>query len=138
MPVRAKELHLGREVGPVERAQQPPREPVHGCGEDEVQEHRRAETAHQRPRRRALAEHEMDEEQAEAVEDGDDRDRQERRVRAVAARRLAVAADPVARDGEHESGQPELPERRDVDEDAAEEPAHRAEHRAAQERDGDE
>ena len=59
-------------------------------------------------------------------------------MRAVAARRLAVAADPVAGDRQHERGQPELRERRGVDEQPAEETADRTEERAAQQRDGDE
>ena len=62
----------------------------------------------------------------------------ERRVRAVAAGGLAVPADPVARDRQHERRETELPERRGVDEQAGEEAADRAGDRAAQQRDCDE
>ena len=75
---------------------------------------------------------------ADRVEHGDDGDRGERRVRAVAAGRLAVAPDPVAGERQHERRQPELAERRRVDEEAGEEAADRADDGAAQERDGDE
>ena len=80
----------------------------------------------------------MHDQQPERVEHGDDRDRRERRVPAVASGRLAVAADPVAGDREHERREPEGAERRCVDEQAGEEAADRAEDRAAQQRDGDE
>ena len=57
---------------------------------------------------------------------------------AVAAGRLAVAADPVAGDREHERRQAERAERRRVDDQAREEAAEGADDRAAQQRDGDE
>ena len=57
---------------------------------------------------------------------------------AVAAGRLAVAADPVAGEREQERGEPERPERRGVDEQPGEEAADGADDRAAEERDRDE
>ena len=63
---------------------------------------------------------------------------EQRRVRAVAAGRLAVAADPVA--GRASAGatvKPSVSSVIDVDEQAAEEAGDGAEDRAAQERDRD-
>ena len=57
---------------------------------------------------------------------------------AVASGRLAVAADPVPGDREHQRGEPELSERRRVDDQAGAEAADRADDRAAKQRDGDE
>ena len=79
-----------------------------------------------------LAEQEVQDERAERYEHRHDGDREERRVRAVAAGRLAVAADPVAGEREQERGDAERPEVRRVDEQPGEEAADRAEDRAAQ------
>src|SRR4029077_4847067 len=69
----AKQLDLRREIGAVEWAQQPAHERVHGRREDEVQHDRRTEAAQHCARGRALAEHEVHEEQSERVEDSYDR-----------------------------------------------------------------
>ena len=63
------------------------------------------------PAGRALAEDEMDDEEPGLVENGDDGDREVRRVRAVAAGRLPVPADPEAGEREHERREAERPER---------------------------
>ena len=52
---------------------------------------------------------------ADRVEHGDDGHREQRRVRAVAPGRLAVAADPEAGEGEQERREPERAELRDVE-----------------------
>ena len=83
-----------------------------------------------------VSEQEVQDEDADRVEHGDDGNRDERRVRAVAAGRLAVAPDPVAADREHERRQAERLEVGGVDEQAAEEAPRRAEDRAAQQCDG--
>ena len=88
-------------------------------------------------RGRRLAEHEAESEPAERVEEGHDRHREEGRVRPVAARRLAVAADPVADQREQERAEPERLERRRVDDQPGEEPGAGADDRAAQQRDRD-
>jgi hypothetical protein len=136
--VLAKELHLGRIVAASAGAQEPPRQCVHGPGQDQVHRDRGQQSAHDRAGRRALSEHEMHDQKTERVEHRDDCDRRERRVRAVPPRRLAVTADPVAGDREHERRQPEVAERRGVDEQSGIEAADGAEDRAAQQRDGDE
>src|SRR5437763_12264279 len=51
-------------------------------------------------RRGVLSQHVAQNECPERVEDRDDEDREERRVAAVASRRLAVPADPIARERE--------------------------------------
>ena len=77
----------------------------------------------------------MDDEEPDLVEDGDDRDREVRRVRAVAAGRLPVPADPEAGEREDERREAERAERGGVDDQAGEEAADRAGDAAAQERD---
>ena len=62
---------------------------------------------------------------------------EERRVGAVAAGRLAVAADPVAGDREQQRGDAERPEVRRVDEQPGPEAGDGAEDRAAQQRDAE-
>ncbi len=58
-------------------------------------------------RGRGLAEHEAQRQPAERVEERDDGDGEEGRVRAVASRRLAVAADPVADSVSSSDAEPE-------------------------------
>ncbi len=84
------------------RSQQPANGRVDERREDEVHHDRRNETAEDGAGRRGVSEHEVDDDEPERVEDGDDRDRQDRGVRPVASRRLPVPADPVAGDREHE------------------------------------
>src|SRR5919206_157409 len=79
------------------------------------------------PRGDVVADHEVEDELAERGEDGDDGDGDERRVAPVATGRLAVAADPVAGDGEDEGRQPERPEVGGVEDEAGAEPSGRAE-----------
>ena len=88
--------------------------------------------------RRALPEHEVHDEQSELVEHRHDGDREERRVRAVAAGRLAVAADPVARERQHERREAERAERGRVDDEPGEEAADRTDDAAAEQGDRDE
>ena len=76
----------------------------------------------------------MQEQRSDRVEDGDDEDGEVRRVAAVAAGRLAVAADPVGADGEQERGDAEGLQLRRVHEQPGHEARRRAEERAAQER----
>jgi hypothetical protein len=89
-------------------------------------------------RRRRLAEHVAQHESGELVEHGDDRDRQHRRVRAITSRRLAVAARPVAGDGQEQGGEAERAEHAGVREQTDTEPGDRAEDCAAQQGDADE
>ena len=78
----------------------------------------------------------MERERARRVEDGDDDDGEQRRVRAVAAGRLAVAADPVPGERQQQRREAERLERRRVDERGPpKNPADGTEERAAQERD---
>src|SRR3954451_23518118 len=133
----AKETHLPRPLTPVERRQELRHDPVDGRREDQVQRDRRDERLDEdAPRRDRVAEQEVQHEHSDGVEDRDDGDGHERRVRAVAAGGFAVAPDPVAADGEHERRQAERLEVRGVDEQPAEEAARGAEDRAAQQRDG--
>ena len=80
----------------------------------------------------------MQDERADRVEDRDDGDGEQRRVRAVASGRLAVAADPEAGEGQEERGEAERAELGDVEHEAGPEARDRAEDRALRERDGDE
>ena len=70
-----------------------------------------------------------------AVEDRDHGHGQERRVRAVAGGRLAVAAAPVADERQQQRRDAERPERRRVEQQAGPEAGRRADDRARQERD---
>ena len=88
--------------------------------------------------RRRLAEDEAERQAPERVEEGDDRDREERRVGAVAAGGLAVAPDPVAGQRQQQRGEPERLEGRRVDDEAREESGAGSGHGTAQQRDGDE
>src|SRR5205085_3879152 len=65
-------------------------------------------------------------------------DREEGCVRAVAAGRLAVAADPVAREREQQGADAERAEVRGVDQEPAREAGDRPGDRAAEERDAEE
>jgi hypothetical protein len=67
-----------------------------------VEHDRGTEAAQHGPGGCALAEHEVQEQQAERIEHRHDGDGEERRVRAIASGRLAVASDPVAGEREHE------------------------------------
>ena len=132
-------MHLARALGELARRQQPADERVDRQRQQQVQQRSPAAA----PRRddagrRRVAEHEAEDERADRVEHRDDGDREQRRVRAVAPGRLAVAADPVAGERQQQRGDAERPEVRGVDEQAAEEAGGRAEDRPAQERDRDE
>jgi len=81
---------------------------------------------------RRLAEHEAEREAAEHVEERDDGDREEGRVRPVAAGGLAVAADPVADQRQEERAEPERLERGRVEDQPGEEPGAGAHDRAPQ------
>src|SRR5437764_2257510 len=134
----AKEPHLGGELRPVERPQHSAAERVHGRGQDEVEEDRREERVEEdEPRGDVVTDHEVEDELAERREDGDDGDGDERRVAAVAAGRLAVAADPVAGDSQDERREPERAEVGGVDDEPGAEAAGGAEDGAAQARDAD-
>jgi hypothetical protein len=87
------------------------------------------------PRGHVLAEHVVEREPADGGQHRQDDDGEERRVRAVAARRLAVAAGPVPGDGEEQRADPDRPHVRDVEHEAADEARDGAGHRAAQEGD---
>src|SRR5215203_2825536 len=135
----AKELDLADAVAErraVERAAaEGEHRPRDGEVEHEGREQRLEEGA---PGRELLAEEEV-----EAVAGVGDRNRgdehgQERRVRAVAAGRLAVAAGPVARQRVEERSHAERVERHYVDEEPCEEAGRRADNRPAQERDREE
>ena len=80
----------------------------------------------------------MHDQHAHGEEHGYDGDRRERGMTPVATGRLAVPADPVAGDRQDERGQPELAERRRVDEQPGEEAADGADDGAAQQRHGHE
>src|SRR5579864_9424282 len=157
--VLAKELDLRGEVGALERPKQQADERIYGRGENEVHHRCRHKALEHGAAGSALAEHEVDEQSAERVEDRHHGDREERRVAAKAStwgrrtnaeramparptcsasRRLAVAADPVAGDGQDERGEAELAESRRVDDEAGEEPGDGADDRPAEERDADE
>src|SRR4029450_2777371 len=88
--------------------------------------------------RSGLPEEEVHDERPDRVEHGHDRDGQERRVRAVASRRLAVAPDPEPGEREQERREAERAEPRDVEQQARPEAGDRAEDRALRERDRDE
>src|SRR3954447_16051217 len=109
--VLAKELHLRRVIAAIERAQYAAHERVHGRRENQVEDDRGEQSSHHIAGRCAFTEDEVHDEHAERVEDGDHRHRRERSVAAITAGRLAVAADPVAGDGEQKRGEPELTER---------------------------
>src|SRR5436305_8371938 len=96
-PVLAKQLHL---LEPARRrAEETPAERIDGQRQDQVEDQLERKRVQQHPRRRGgVAEHVVEDERADGVEQRHDRDREERRVRPVAAGRLAVAADPVAGD----------------------------------------
>src|SRR5579864_6459961 len=100
--VLAKELHLGGEVGALAGAKKEADQRVHRRGEHEVHHDRRREASHHSARRCALAEHELDDQDAVRIQERDHRDREERRMPAVASRGLAVAPDPVTGQGQHE------------------------------------
>ena len=65
-------------------------------------------------------------------------DGEQRRVRAVASGRLAVAADPEAGEREQERGEAERADLRDVEHEPGPEAGERSEDRAGRECDGDE
>ena len=83
-----------------------------------LSEQRDRQLARDDPRRGRLAEHEAQQDLPVGVEDRDDRDRQVRRVEAVARGRLAVAADPEAGDREQQRREAERAERRGVEQQA--------------------
>src|SRR5579864_712524 len=136
--VLAKELDLRGEVGALERPKQQADECIYGRGENEVHHRCRHEALEHGAAGSALAEHEVDEQSAERIEDRHHGDREERRVPTVPSGRLAVAADPVAGDGQDERGEAELAESRRVDDEAGEESGDGADDRPAEERDADE
>ena len=82
------------------------------------------------PGRSRLAEQEVHDERPDGVEHRHDGDGQERCVRAVASRRLAVAPDPEAGEREQERREAERAEACDVEQQARPEAGDRAEDRA--------
>src|SRR5438445_399779 len=107
-PVLAKEAHLPDALRPGRGRKQAPDECVDRPGQDQVERDPLEQGVDQnRARRRRLAEDEVQGEGAERVKEGDQGYRDERRVRAVASGRLAVAADPVADEREQDRGDPE-------------------------------
>src|SRR5262245_49886517 len=132
----ANELHLGRAPG---RLEHPLAEGANREGEEEVERDcRRQLVDEDHLRRGGLAKEEVHDERAERVEHGHDCDRDHRRMRAVAARRLAVASDPEPGEREQERREAEGAEAGDVDQEACPEATDGAEDRALRERDGDE
>src|SRR5262245_10544163 len=133
--VRAElDFHRGPGAGPRE---DPAAERIHRDGEDEVQDDLRGQGVDQAVLGRdRVTEQVMHPEVAQRVEDRDDGDRQERRMRAVPAGRLAVAADPVAGERQEQRARAERLQVRGVDEEPGVEACDRAEDRASQESDG--
>ena len=81
-----------------------------------------------------LAEHDAERQRTERVQDGDDRDRGEWRVEAVACRCLAVAAYPVPGKGQEQGGEPKGGEVRGVDQKPGAEAGGGSEEGSAQQR----
>src|SRR6478609_7431629 len=125
-PLLAKEPYLRRGLDRPGQSEEPPRERV---DRQRLEQHR--------PGRDLVAEQVVQDQRAELDEDRRDRDRHVRRVATVAARGLAVAADPVAGDREQQRGDAERGEVGRVDDQAGEEAGARAVDRAAQQRDRD-
>src|SRR6478752_30685 len=122
VPVLAKEAHLRRCLDRARHRQQPPRERVHRERQEQVQAHLRRQRLEQHGLRRdGVAEQVVQDQRAELDEDRRDGDRDIRRVPAVAAGRLPVAADPVAGDGEQQRGDAERGEVGRVDDQPGEE-----------------
>src|SRR5437870_428847 len=91
----AKQPHLVRAVAPRRRTQELFHEPVDGRREDEVERDRRHERVEQHaPHGDGIADEEVQQHLSDGVQNGDDGDRHERCVRAVASGRLTVASDP--------------------------------------------
>ena len=121
------------------RADQPAAERVDRDRDEEVQQDAREKRVDEdEPRGARLTEHEVEGERCGGIEDGHDRDGEERRVRSVTPGRLAVAADPVPRDRQQQRVEAQRAERRSVEDETGEEPAAGSEHGAAEQRDADE
>src|SRR5918994_229698 len=137
LPRLAKEAHLlGRPLRATENATD---ERVDREGEHEVEQHARQErTDESGARVDGVAEHDVQRQGGDGVQDRHHGDREQRRVRAVATRRLAVAADPVTGHGEQQRRLTEPREVRSVQEEPGREPRGGAPDRTAQERDRDE
>jgi hypothetical protein len=107
-------------------------------GEDQVQRQPGHERLQERPaRRHVVAEQEVQPEAGVGHQDRDDEHREQRRVGAVAAGRLAVAAGPVAGERVQQRGHAQRVERQHVDQHPAQEACERACHRPARECDPD-
>src|SRR5215210_3111797 len=112
---------------PLGAAEEPADECVDRDREQQVEQDRRHERRAQHGRRvDGIAEHDAQRERPERVDDRHHGDREQRRVRAVAPRRLAVAADPVPRDREQERRLAEAREVRGVEQQPDEEAGERA------------
>src|SRR5438874_7953606 len=111
-PVLAKEVHLRDRLAPaLGRAERTAHERVDRPGQDQIERDALEERVEQDDAGRCrLAEHEVEREGAERVEEGDDAHGEERSMRAVAARRLPVAADPVPGEREQQRADPERAE----------------------------
>src|SRR5215210_457113 len=96
----AIEAHLRDAVGRRDAPEHGPAEREDRRRDEQVQRDAGQERLEERaPRRHLLAEQEVEPEPGIRDEDRDDHDGEQRRVRAVAARRLAVAPGPVAGEG---------------------------------------
>src|SRR4051794_30555126 len=124
----AKQPDLGGALGPLGRRQDPPDRGVHRECDQEVEEDGRHERVDEHGAGRGvLPEHEVEHQRADREQDADDGDREQRRVAAVAAGRLPVAADPVADERVQERIEAERPERPHVVEEPGGETGGRAE-----------
>src|SRR6476620_10851232 len=134
--VLSKQLHL---LEPARwRTEEASAERIHRHGQDQVEDQLERKRVHERTRRRGrVAEHVVQDERPERVEDRHHRDGDERRVTPVAAGRFAVPADPVSRDGQQERGDPEGLQRRRVDYETGPETGRGTEDRPAEQRYGD-
>src|SRR5215210_709018 len=134
----AKEPDLRRALRSRREREQPPRDRVHGEGEKQVQRDLRRERFEQHaPGRDRVAEQVVQEQRPDLYEDGRHGDRDEGRMAAVTAGRLAVAADPVAGDRQEQRGDAERAQGGRVDEQPGREAGGGAIDRPAKERDRD-
>src|SRR4051794_24772638 len=107
----AKEPHLADAVGQLGRREEPAAERVDRHRQEEVERQLGRERVDEhRAGWRRLAEEEVQRQASERVQDRHDPDGQERRVRAVARGRLAVAPDPEAAHREQQGREPERAE----------------------------
>src|SRR5579862_63534 len=111
----AKQPYLVDAVGQLVRWEEPAHERVDRQREDQVQQQVRRQGREEHARRGRVAEHEAQRERAERIQDRDDTDGEDRRMETVACGRLAVTADPVARERQEQRREAERAERGGVD-----------------------